>query len=168
MFLNLTFCDSKQNDVDKKVLLKNYNQNEVYETDTLHLKIGVRNDSIIYNYKKGNDEYIFSFSKPQYNDSMIYLYELNCPLISEKTYQIDGEIHKILKYFYDEENVTDEESSYFYHKDYGIIVGYNDGWANLIFSMEHDYISKSIIDSIIIGDSKFEGFKIPPPTYLDE
>ncbi len=163
------FIGCKQNqfeNMDKLVLLNSYRRDSVWKTDSLFLNKSISNDTLGFIYKQKTDTFGYSFFKSTYNDSLIYIYGLNCPLVATKTFKIDNNDFKILKYYYDEENSVDEESSFFYHENYGLLVCFNDGWLDLIFSIEYDNTSKILIDSIINDRSGFYLQNSPPPPPL--
>ena len=160
------FIGCKQNqfkNADKLVLINSYRHDSIWKTDSLYLSKSINNDTLRFFYKKGTDTLGYSFFKSDYNDSSIYLYGLICPLVSTKTFKINNKDFTVLKYYYDEENSYDEESSFFYQENYGLLVCFNDGWLDLIFSMEYDNISKILIDSIISDRTGFYLRNIPPP-----
>jgi len=159
-------CKQKQSEnVDKLVLLNSYIHDSIWETDTLYLVKSVRKDTVRFFYKQGSDTIGYSFFKSNYNDSSIYLGGLNCPLVSTKTFKINNKDFTVLKYSYDEENTIDEESSFFYQENYGLLVCFNDGWMDLIFSMEYDSISRILIDSIISDRTGFYLINVPQPPF---
>ena len=51
--------------------------------------------------------------------------------------------------------MCDEEMSYFFDNYNRLILGYNDGWGRLIFSIEYDSVSKILVDSIIVSHGGF-------------
>jgi hypothetical protein len=160
------FISCKQNQLenaDKLVKLNSYRHDSIWKTDTLFLSKSITNDTVGFFYKQGMDTLGYSFFKSEYNDSSIYLYDLTCPLISAKTFKINNKDFTVLKYYYDQENSIDEESSFFYQENYGLLVCFNDGWLDLIFSMEYDNISKVLIDSIICDRTGFYLMDFPPP-----
>jgi hypothetical protein len=164
IFYALIACERKQIDfADRMILINYYENNKIRRTDSLYLGRTIINDTLRFTYKLKADTLAYSFKKSVDNDSSIYLYGQNCPLIASKTFKINNQDFTILKYYYDEENSYDEESSFYYHKDYGFLAGYNDGWLDLIFSMEHDNISKVLIDRIISDRTGFYLKDFPPP-----
>jgi len=157
-------CKQKQfENADKLVLLNSYSHDSIWKTDSLYLSKFISNDTLGFFYKQGMDTLGYSFFKSNYNDSSIYLYGLNCSLIATKTFKIKNKDFTVLKYYYDVENSIDEESSFFYQDNYGLLVCFNDGWLDLIFSMEYDNISRILIDSIINDRTGFYLRNIPPP-----
>lgn len=164
IFHALIGCKQNQLEkVDKLVLLTSYRHDSVWKADSLFLNKSISNDTLEFIYKQGTDTLGYSFFKSTNNDSAIYIYGLNCPLVATKTFKIDNNDFKILKYYYDVENSADEESSFFYHGNYGLLVCYNDGWLDLIFSIEYDNTSKILIDSILCDRTGFYLRNVPPP-----
>lgn len=164
LFGLLISCISNQiESVDKLVLKKSYRNDTIWKTDSLMINKSLENDTLRFIYKQKLDTLAYSFSKSIKNDSSIHLYGQNCFLVSQKKFKIGNENIEISRYYYDVENSVDEESSFFYHKDYGILVCFNDGWSDLIFSVEHDNKSKILIDSIINDRTGFYRMNIPPP-----
>lgn len=149
---------------NRLVLYNDYHRNKIFKTDSIYLTETIKNDSIHYIYKlKAGDTLGYSFSKSIDNDSSINIYGMKCPLISSKTFKIRNREFNILKYYYDEENSYDEETNFFFHQDYGLLVAFNVGWLILGYSMECDSISKILIDSIISDRTGFYLKYIPPP-----
>ncbi|MFZ7132865.1 MAG: hypothetical protein ACOWWR_10945 [Eubacteriales bacterium] len=164
VFFAFIGCASRQTDfTDRLVLINYYGYNEIRRTDSLLLDRTIISDTLRFTYRVKKDTLAYSFKKSVDNDSSIYLYGQNCPLIANKTFKINNQDFTIFKYYYDEENSSDEESSFFYHRAYGFLVGFNDGWLDLIFSMDYDDISKILIDSIISDRTGFYLKDIPPP-----
>ncbi len=162
----------KQNHFEKKdkSILLNYYRNYsdsvcIWKTDSILISKSIENDTLRFIYKQDIDTLGISFCKSVDNDSSIYMYGKNCPLVLKKTYKINNRDFTIEKYYYDDENSEDEESSFYYNKDYGLLVEFNDGWMDLILSIEYDGNSKILIDSIINDWSGFYSgnFLIPPP-----
>lgn len=134
---------------DVFVLINIYRSDTIWGRDTLHLNKSVVNDTTRYIYKNGEMCLDYSFAKSNLSDSSILMLYLNCPLIATKSFPINNKDYKVLKYHYDKPGLVDEESSYFYHKDYGLLVCYNEGWQLLSSSLEYDAISRVLIDSIL-------------------
>lgn len=157
-------CSRKQLiDADKNLILNMYTRNILCKTDSLILRIDTINDTIMFNYLQGADTFRYSFSKLINNDAIIHLLGTNCSLVSEKTYIVSDEKYTVSKYFYDVENMYDEETSFFYHKKYGLLLGFNDGWMDLIFTLKYDNVSSALIDSIINDKTGFYRLIAPPP-----
>ena len=118
----------------------------------------------IYKLNKLNtDTLAFSFKKSLESDSAIYIFGQVCPLVASKIFKIRNQDFTVLKYYFDAENTVDEESSFFFNQDYGLLVVFNDGWGYLSFSVEYDNTSKILIDSIISDKSGFFIKDLPPP-----
>ncbi len=167
IFYTFTNCKEKRFEkADSLVFINSYRYDSVRKTDSLFLNKYVINDTLGFIYKQGVDTLGYSFFKSAFNDSSIFIYGLNCPLIAKKTFVIDNKDFTVLKYYYDIENSDDEESSFFYHENYGLLVCFNDGWLDLIFSIEYDNTSKVLIDSIINDRTGFYKIHVPPPPPL--
>jgi len=147
IILCIASCAPKRTENDGRLVRFNrYNYNkEIRVIDTMYLYKEIETDTLRFIYKKGEDT-IASFCKPIYNDSLILIRNHKCPLDDNMTFVINDHEYIVSKYYYDDKGTIDEESSYFYHSDYGLLIGYNDGWNTLIFSMEYDAISKVLID----------------------
>jgi len=159
-----TGCNQNPSEkADKLVLLNSYRHNSIWKTDSIFLSKSISNDTLRFIYKQGADTLGYSFYKTIKSDSSIYLYGMNCPIVSTKTFKIDNRDFTISKYYYDRENSDDEESSFFYNENYGILVCFNDGWMDLISAIEYDKTSKNLIDSIINDRTGFYLKNIPPP-----
>ena len=113
--------------------------------------------------KLNTDTLAFSFRKPVENDSAIFIFGQVCPIAASKNFRIKNQDFTVLKYYYDEENTVDEQTSFFFNQDYGLLVEFNNGWGDLRFSMEYDNISKILIDSIISDRTGFYLKDLPPP-----
>lgn len=75
-----------------------------------------------------------------------------------------GHDFNVLKYEYNRPLSMDEEADFFYHQDYGFLIGYSIGWPKLVISMDYDSISKTLNDSIINDRTGFySGFRPPLP-----
>lgn len=157
LFLSINCTAKKDNDI---VLVKRYVHGKLERIDSLYLKKSQNKNLISYNYILNKDTLDYSFLKSSKNDSIIYFWGLNCSLVSERVYIVNNHSFKILKYYYDEEDSFDEESSFFYNEKYGFLLGYNNGWSNLIFTMESDKFSKILIDSIINDTTDFYSGKV--------
>jgi hypothetical protein len=172
-FYNLVSCNSNKNNSDGIIQLNYYeeqyveNLDSLFEfitrSDTVNLERVIKNDTLTFTYRLTDESITLSFSKSLNNDSSITIYGLDSKLTGEKIYRIKNHEYHVFKYYYDKPSSVDEESSFFYHQDYGILVGYNDGWMDLIFSMFYDTNSKILIDSIIKDDEFLKSFPIPPP-----
>lgn len=154
-------CKQKKADVEKnyrKLLLKEYDSGKVFRADSLFLTKLASNDTVHFVYadsifsrklmESGEKYYGYSFKKLIPSDSVLY-FDVASPLVAQKTFQVNGQPYTILKYDYDRKNSYDEESSFFYHKNYGTLVCFNDSWSSLIYTIEYDQISKALIDSIL-------------------
>lgn len=164
LILTLVSCSNLRTEPSEKlVLLNHYHNDKIFRTDTISLAKLTNNNTIKYLYKFQNDTLGFSFEKYALNDSSINLFNLRYPLISTKNIMVNGENFKIEKYFYDEKDAVDEESSYFYNDSYGFLVIFNDGWSDLSFTLEYDSISKILIENILQDRTGFYMENIPPP-----
>ena len=169
IFQVLTSCiKSRSKNTDKPVLLNYYRNDSVWKTDSIYLSKSVKDDTLRFIYTHDLDTLGYTFIKPVHSDSSIYLYGIKCSLISKKTFKINNKDFTILKYYYDEQNTVDEESSFFYHQDYGLLVVFNDGWLELARSMEYDEITKKIVDSIVNDRTGFYVRNFPPPPMLPD
>ena len=158
---------TKTNPKERHLVIRYYRNNKINNTDSLVLDKLVLNDTTTFIYRNAADTLEFSFKKTNENDSSIFLLGHKCPLVSSRSINIDDRAYYILKYYYDIENSYDEESSFFYNNDYGLLVGFNYGWANLIFSMQYDKVSELLVDSILNDSSGFYTRRIPPLVPLD-
>lgn len=149
------------------ILLHYYIHDTINRTDSIFLDKVELGDSIKYLYRTLKDTFHFSFEKNLKNDSYISIYGAKCPLVSTKNITIDKNTYKINKYYYDIENSQDEETSFFINDTYGLLIDYNDGWLDLIFTIEYDSISKILIDRILIDTTGFYKRFVPPPPSLD-
>ena len=155
-------------DDDILVLEHSYCDNKICKTDSLLLNRKLTNDTITFIYKNKNDTLGYSLKKALTNDSLINIFNLDCPLIDRKTIIISNTKFEILKYFYDKEYWVDEETSFFFNQNYGILVAFNDGWMSLTSSFEYDEISKTLIDSIIKDKTGFYLESTLPPLPFSE
>jgi len=104
-----------------------------------------------------------SFSIVDSTDSILAIYGHDCPLIAQKTFDIEGSGFLINKYLYDTDAI-DEETSYYFNKEYGLLISYSLAWHCLDRTLEFDSMTKKLIDLIISDTSGFYMSKhIPPP-----
>jgi hypothetical protein len=151
----------KQSEIEE-VVLNSFDNNNFWKSDSLKLSKNKVNDSeMYYYYYVGNDTQWFSFVKPINSDSSISIDKQFISLISEKTFNINGEPQRVLKYYYDDLESYDEETSFFYHQDYGFLVIFNDGWLLLQHTFEYDSLSKLIIEKILLDKTGF--YRMAPP-----
>ena len=173
-FTNLLGCNFMKKKSNRMVQLNYYEEQYSESTDslfefvtnidTVYLDKIIKNDTIDFTYKLIDNSIAFSFSKSTNNDTAICLYGSNTKLFNKKTYKIENHDFTVLKYYYDELSSVDEEASYFYNKDYGILVGYSNSWMDIIFSMVYDANSKILVDSIIQDLDFLQSYaSIPPP-----
>lgn len=148
-------------------LIHDYSHTKIISTDSIYLDREINSDTVSYTYRISTDTLSISFSMSIANDSSITLYGKRCPQIASKAFKIRGIDFEILKFYYDEEDWTDEESSYFFSRDYGILVVYNNGWLSLINSLEFDDISRILVDSILSDRTGFYEIYMPPPPPRD-
>jgi len=153
---------------DILILEHSYCDNKISKTDSIFLNRKLINDTINFIYKQNKDTLGYSLKKAKSNDSIINILNLNCPLVDRKTVEINNKKFEILKYFYDKEDLIDEETSYFYNQNYGILVVFNDGCKSLISTFEYDAISRTIIDSIIRDRTGFYLDNISLPSLINE
>lgn len=165
LVLLITFNDCSKKDsgiVTKKAIHNRYKYEKIFATDTFFLKIDSTQNKVIYTYtNKTESDTIYTFLTNSINDSTLYHYNIEIPLIETKNYTINGKSYSIKKYFFDEEKSQDEESSYYFNENYGLLVLYNNGWSSLISTTYYDSISYQLIDSILIDKTGF--YKLPPP-----
>ncbi|NOX85284.1 MAG: hypothetical protein GXO86_04870, partial [Chlorobi bacterium] len=142
-----------------------YRFDRIKSTDAIFLKIipAKNRTDYIYSSNPASDTvFAFSFFVYKETDSIINIFNKDCPLVKTKNYKIKGKNYCVRKYYYDEENSFDEESSIFYNENYGLLVYYNDGWSTLINTLYYDEISLQLVDSILNDKSGFYK-QIPPP-----
>ena len=148
----------------KTLLIHGYRYNgTIKRTDTIFLNKKVNYDTLYFIYKNEMDTLGFSLWLNANSDTIMNIYGLNCPLVSTKVIQIDSINYKLCKYYYDIENSNDEETSFFYNENYGLLVGFNNGWGILSYTFEYDKISKILVDSILNDRSGFFQRYCPPP-----
>ena len=130
-------------------------------TDSVFLYKEVKNDTLIFIYE--ND---FSFSMFANNDSSVLVGDIKCSLVKNKTFIINDRKFIVSKYYYDKENVEDEEFSFYINSDYGFLLSEGRGRPSHRYStyfIAHDNISNILIDAII-GDFDFrQSYIISPP-----
>ncbi len=151
--------------------IKHYKSDHFHKTDTIYLSISSRGKILNYNYSDSNfkDGFI-SFAIDKQNDSILMFYEHNCPLVATKNFEINGKQFLVKKYYYDIEDMIDEESSFLYHDKYGLLMDFNHGWSDLKFTIEYDETSAFLIDLILNDSSSFyrKSFRpIPSPSNGD-
>lgn len=156
-------CNNFKTDPADKVLAlyHRYSNDTIYRTDSIHIDKLTNNKSIKYLYKYQNDILRFSILKDATNDSSIILDNVKCRLISTKEIMVKGARFEIKKYYFDDKNAWDEESSFFYNDNYGILLLFNEGWKNLKFSIEYDSISKILTENILQDTTRFYPGYIP-------
>ena len=151
LLIILTFCGCIKNPANKTIILNCYQKNKISKSTNLALRVDKKNDTLIYFYRSildSVDTYAFVFSRNKIYDSIIRIYENDCPLIEKKCITVENNEYEILKYYFDEKNLVDEEISYFINWKYGLLVCYDDAWKNLSYTISYDKISKQLIDSI--------------------
>ncbi|MBT5528325.1 MAG: hypothetical protein HN921_16550 [Bacteroidetes bacterium] len=141
-----------------------YVRHEIYNVDTVKLCISKNEDTLKYSYSSSNEENMdISFSIVDSTDSILTIYGHDCPLINQKTFDIEGFGFLINKYLYDTDAI-DEETSYYFNKEYGLLISYSLAWHCLDRTLEFDSMTKKLIDLIISDTSGFYMSKhIPPP-----
>ena len=185
-----TSCGNSKTVTSQRILLHNYDQDtnhvdKIWRSDSIHFVKTTKNDTSYFLYsdsistsgflEEGLRFYYF-FTKPPRQDSLIY-FDKNTllPLVGTKTFTINQQKFKILKYYYNLENSAGEESNFFYHPNYGLLVVYNEGcFSSLVHTMEYDQISKTLVDSIIQDRTGFYSvfekgdFRSIPNSLIDE
>ncbi|OJJ22802.1 hypothetical protein BKI52_00170 [marine bacterium AO1-C] len=159
-------CNARKPTIDAKlVLLNRYYHDSIIKTDTVYLTKIRKKDTVFFCYADtlfteellhSREVYDYSFMKLAHSDSAIYLdYVTATSLVAQKTFNINNQEFKVSKYYYDVKGSFDEESSFFYHKDYGVLVCFNDGWSELAYTIEYDQTSRILIDRILNDTTKF-------------
>ncbi len=124
----LHFAGCRRSDYnDKLILQKRYHYNRIKKIDTLLFYRNVPKDTINYIYQLNRDTLGLSCKKSIHNDSSIVFGKHKCPLLAKKTITINKKKHQIFKYHYDVNNSSDEETNFFFHMNYGILVQFNVG-----------------------------------------
>lgn len=181
VLFHFTSCDSKSSKPDRVIQLNCYGleyveslgslAERITHSDTVYLEKELKNDTLNFTYRFTDKSTALSFAKSIKSDSSIYIYGHDSKLTGVKIYRIENVDYPICRYYYDEQSVADEESSYFYHCDYGILVTYNNGWNDLVYSIFYDATSKMLVDSII-NDRRFlryvPSLPIPHPEVLED
>jgi len=153
---------------DILVLEHSYRNNKICKSDSLFLNRQSINDTTTLICEQKDNTLGYFIKKADKNDSVINILNKNCPLVDRKTIEINNKKFEILKYFYDEQDMIDEETSYFYNQNYGVLVVFNDGWMTLISTFEYDEISKILIDSILKDRTGFYLENNPLPSLFNE
>lgn len=143
---------------NRTVLLNKYRFEGKYRTDTIFQKIEFVKNRIdyIYSEQPNNDTVLgFSFYFNKDSDSVMHIFNHECPLIESKIYKIKGRKYEIKKYYYDIKRGSDEETSIYYNKIYGLLVAFNDGWMQLSWTINYDKTSSELVDLIISDTCDF-------------
>ena len=157
MVLALIACNEHQPTLVKRVLVHSYaSDDKIHTSDRIYLTKLISADTthFIYSdtiftkelYQIGRIRYGHSFMKLAQNDSSLY-FDVNAPLTAQKNFEVNGQTFKVSRYSYNLEGSVGEETNYFYHPDYGLLVVYNEGcFPSLAYTMELDQTSKSLVD----------------------
>ena len=160
-----TSCGNSKTMTSKRVLLNNYERDtnrvdKIWRTDSIYFVKTIRNDTSYFLYSDSASasgfleeglRFYYFFTKPPHQDSLIYFDKnTSLPLVGTKTFIINQQKFKVFKYYYNLENSAGEETNFFYHQNYGLLVVYNEGcFSSLVHTMEYDQTSKILADSII-------------------
>jgi hypothetical protein len=147
----------------KNVVVKYYDiDRNVKKTDSIQLyRVIIQN--LEYNILfKDTDIYAFPFIKPIFDDSIIIFDNIKCFFLSKYKYNIDNKNIVVYRYYYDKKNCVDEEFSFFYVKEYGLILTYIDSWGKIGYSISTNNVTNMIIDSVINDNKNFLRLKSPP------
>ena len=176
MVLALIACNEHQPTLVKRVLVHSYaSDDQIHTSDRIYLTKLISADTthFIYSdtiftkelYQKGRMRYGHPFMKLTQNDSSLY-FDVNAPLTAQKNFEVNGQTFKISRYSYNLENSAGEETNYFYHPHYGLLVVYNEGcFPSLAYTMELDQTSKSLVDRILQDRT---GFYIEPDMSIQD
>lgn len=122
---------NKKND-NREAYLNIYRHKKIIKTDTLYTRINDSAGILSYEYSyKNNLKEGFRISKEAENDSFIKVDNHLCPLVGKKTMKIDSKEYELNKYYYNIEDIVDEETTYIFNNEYGVLINYNDGWHTL-------------------------------------
>lgn len=147
------FCFECQESIDSQVIL--YKRMTPY--DTLDSKLAKKDSSDYLKYEIILSENDFVFDKYFFNQKtkgLIYEDSINCILTDSVIINTSSRDFMVYKYFFDIDEVADEESNLFYVQEYGILVGYNVGWFVMNYAKISDETSKELVESIL-KDEKF-------------
>lgn len=164
----LCFYSCKNKNIEenkiKNVVFKYYDiDRNVKKVDSLQLyRVIIQN--LEYNiFFKDTDIFAFPFIKPIYDDSVIFFDKIKCFCVSKYKYNIDNKNIVVYRYFYDKKNCVDEEFSFFYTKEFGLILIYIDSWGKIGYTISSDVVTNMIVDSIVNDKNFFLELDQPPP-----
>jgi hypothetical protein len=169
----VTFISCK-NEVTKHDIKDNYqivlkkSGPENYRTiDTMRFRTFVEKDKRIYEYKSldSDNTYFYMFEINTINDSILKIIDVECKLIDKVDFQFKNKNITIYKYAYDLVGMMDEESDYYFSKEFGLIMIESTAWSKVnVLINEQEF--NPIQDSIFKYSYKFKS-SYPPPTMID-
>ncbi len=134
-----------------------YKKDSIVESNKLLLDRIMSNDSIIYIYRFENnsDEFMNVFKQLKNSNKTMLIGDIQCPLIEEKNYIIDNHKFEVLKYDYNKPSSSDEETSYYFCKDYGLLIENNYSFYGLVYTFEYDFVSQKLVNQILTDSADF-------------
>ena len=110
-----------------------------------------KSDKIFYYYSDTLDYQHNYISKIEYSkpDKNMLLDNIVCSSIGEKSFLVDGEEIKVKRFYYDIEDVEDEEYVFFFNDKYGIFLKHSFQWRTSVTYYRENNKSNALIDKII-------------------
>ena len=136
-----------------------------FVTDSADLYKEIKNDTVHFIYKAGKHVLYDTLFMNSNNNSLWWGNRCKCLFVADKTFRINDCDMTVTKYYYNEEQVRDEEFYFFFHPEYGLLLTKSAffGQGLMTFSMEHDTVSRMLIDSIICDRDFFNLWYFRPP-----
>lgn len=125
--------------------------------DSIRYRIIVKNDKKIYEYKslESDNTYFNRIEKNIDNDSILRVYDIECKLIDSHKFKFKNKDVIVYKYNYDIIGQEDEESDYYFTKEYGLIKIESTVWRNVNVIINQEEF-KPLQDSILINQKRFK------------
>lgn len=118
-------------------------------------------DSIKYSYSSDTLNYDFIFTKIKSTDDKLLYYNTDLLFVDKKKLKIKGEEIEIEKYEFDDLTMYDEEASFFYTDNYGIVSIKSNAWTRTALFDKGGQLEKDIFAELKKDTSGFYGYRPP-------
>jgi hypothetical protein len=119
------------------------------------------NDSIIYSYSSDTLNYDYVFTKIKKGDKRLLYYNTDLIFIDSKLFQIGEKEIIVDRFDYDDPTMSDEEASYFYVDNYGVISIQSEAWTHKTLFKKGEQLDSELLHLLESDTSGFYGY--PPP-----
>ncbi|WP_157811568.1 hypothetical protein [Lacinutrix sp. Bg11-31] len=160
LFILIFFISCKTENSKKIYIVTEdaYNKERKERLDSTYLKKYTDKQKRVYDYQyRVNDSLLshyFHVEKEINNSKYIKIFEVVCPVVDSIVCRFNNKNIKIYKYLFDEINISDDRTDYYFVDELGIVFSQNMAWNIKYYYNPNEY--ESIQDFIKLNEDKFK------------